>query len=116
MHISHEDLVNYLSGFKSEQAENVYKAILDCDMLENAFSTTEGKLVLNQVVEIVTANVISIVSICVESNPEEASSKIYPKCLEIGLAHKTLVGWAKILSAGTDHKKKIIKKKETKNG
>ncbi len=116
MHISHEDLVEYLSGFKTEQAETVYKTILDCDMLQGAFSTPEGKLVLNQVIDIITSNVISIVATCVDSSPEEASLKVYPKCLEISLAHKTLVGWAKILGAGTDHKKKIISKKEKTNG
>jgi hypothetical protein len=111
--ISHDDLLEYLNGFKDEQREVIYKSILDSDILGQAFSQPEGKLILNQMVEVITSNVINIVTKCADKDPKAATPAMYPHCMQINLAYKMLVGWAKILGAGKDHKTKI---KEIKDG
>ena len=113
MHISHEQILNYLSGFKDEQRETIYKCIVDGSFLEDALSTKEGKLILGDVFEIIATNVINIITQCTDKTPEKASQAVYPYCMEISVAHKMMVGWAKILSKSEAHKKKI---KEIKNG
>ena len=113
MHISHNELMDYLSNFKDNQRESVYKAILDSNILESAFDTPEGKVILNNPIETITENVIKIVMACTDSKKTEASQRVYPMALEINLAHKTLAKWAKILHEGTKHKKSI---KERSNG
>ena len=113
MNITHDDLLEYLNRFKDEQREVVYKSILDSDILEKAFLQPEGKLILNQMVDVVTSNVINIIQKCADKDPKTASPAVYSHCMEINLAYKMLVGWAKILGAGKDHKKRI---KEIKNG
>ena len=107
---SHEDLMRYLNNFKEEQREVIYKAILDSDMLEKALSSQEGKLVLNNAIEVIASNVISIVMTCSDKAPDEAAKEIYPKCLEINLAHKLMSNWAKIFVTGLKHKTKIGEK------
>jgi len=111
--MNHDDLLEYLNGFKDEQREVVYKTILDSDILEKAFLQPEGKLILNQVIDVITTNVINIVTKCADKDPKTASTGVYSHCAEINLAYKMLVNWAKVLGAGKDHKKKI---KETRNG
>jgi hypothetical protein len=112
LNISHEDLLEYLNRFKEEQRETVYKCLLDSEILEKAFSQPEGKLILSQAIDVITTNVIKIVTKCADKDPKTAVPAIYPACMEINLAHKMLVGWAKVLGAGKDHKTKI---KEMKN-
>ena len=108
---SHDQLVDYLNNFQGSQRESIYKSILDSNIMEQAFSTPEGKMLLNQTIDIIANNVIKIVSTCAGAAPDKASSEIYPACMEIGLAHKTLVSWAKILTNGEQHKQKIKQRK-----
>jgi hypothetical protein len=111
--MTHEDLLEYLNGFKDEQREVVYKSILDSNILEKAFLTPEGKLILNQAIDVITSNVISIITKCADKDPKTSSPAVYPHCMEINLAYKMLVGWSKILDGGKVHKTKI---KEKSNG
>ena len=113
MHISHDELLDYLNNFKENQREAVYKAILDSNILESAFDTPEGKVILNNPIDVITDNVIKIVLACTDNKKTEAAQRVYPMALEINLAHKLLTKWARILSEGTKHKKTI---KEKSNG
>ena len=115
---THDQLVDYLNGFQGAQRETIYKSILDSNILEDAFLTPEGKILLNQTIDIITNNVIKIITECVATEPAKAALTVYPYCMEIGLAHKTLVSWAKVLASGDKHKKIINKKrlKEKTNG
>ena len=109
--ISHEELIGYLQNFQGMQREVVYKAILDSDMLRDAFDSSHGKLVLNNAIEVITSSIIEIVATCSSLSPEDAVMKCYPKCLEVNLAHKLLKNWAKMLIEGDKHKSKIIRAK-----
>ena len=113
MHISHDELLDYLNNFKENQRESVYKMILDSNILESAFDTPEGKVVLNNPIDVITDNVLKIVMACTDTKKTEASQRVYPMALEINLAHKLLTKWAKILADGGKHKTNI---KEKKNG
>jgi len=114
MHISHEKILDYLSGFKDEQRETIYKAIVDGNLLEGAFSTTEGKLILGDIFELIATNVINIVAQCTDKSPGKAAEAVYPYCMEIGVAHKILLNWAKILTKSDTHKKKIKEMKHVR--
>jgi hypothetical protein len=106
--ISNEDLVEYLKNFNTNQKVDIYKSILDSEIIKKAFATPESKLILSSVVELVTSDILSIVAMCADKEPETAAKAIYPKCMEINLAYKLLAQWGKYLQKE--------KKKEIKNG
>jgi hypothetical protein len=111
MNVTHEDLMGYLTNFEGKQRETVYKAILKSDMLDQAL-TNEGRLIVNNIAEMIASDVVSIVTACAGKNPGPTLTKeIYPKALEINLAYKLMVSWAKILIDGDKHKQKIGEKK-----
>lgn len=81
--------------------------MLDSDIMKEAFSTTEGKLIFNGVIESITGNVIAIVNICRTSPPDEAKEKVMIPANEISMADKLLRKWATIMAGGDRHKEKI---------
>ena len=102
--ISNEDLVEYLRDFGTKQKVDIYEQMLNSQIVKKALNFPEVKLILSSVVELITADVLSIVTTCQDKEPEEAAKLIYPKCMEINLAYKLLAQWAKHI------------KKEKKNG
>ena len=102
--MKHDELEDYINSFQFHQREVVYKQILDSEILEKAFSTTEGKLILNSAVDIITGNILKILDACLE---DEAAAKIYKYTDEVNLAHKMMTEWAKILISGNGHKTKM---------
>ena len=95
--ISNEDLVEYLKDFNTNQKVEIYKSILDSEIVKKAFASPESKLILSSVVELVTADILQIVAMCADKDPEAASKAVYPKCMEVNLAYKLLAQWGKFL-------------------
>lgn len=117
--MTHEQLEAYISGFNENQRETVYKQILDAELLRKAFETSEGKMILNNSVDLITSNVMQIVRYCAENNPSDATMKIYPYAQEINTTYKLMTDWAKTLIRGSEHKERAeklpIKKEILKN-
>ena len=106
--MKHDELEDYINSFQFHQREVVYKQILDSEILEKAFSTTEGKLILNSAVDIITSNILKILDACIEkSDGDDLIADIYKHAAEINLAHKMMTEWAKILISGNGHKTKM---------
>ena len=95
--ISNEDLVEYLRNFNLNQKANIYKSLLDSEIIKKAFAAPESKLILSSVVDIITNDVLNIVTMCADKEPQEAAKAVYPKCMEINLAFKLLSQWGKTL-------------------
>lgn len=107
--MTHDELEGYINGFKEHQREAVYKQILDSEILEKAFSTSEGKLILNSAVDMITGNIIKILNICLDNGSEKAGELAQPCATEINTAYKMMTEWAKVLIRGNEHKNKIDK-------
>lgn len=103
--MTHDELENYISHFKEHQREHILKQILDSELLEKAFSTSEGKLILNSAVDLIASNVMSIVKNCGEREVEIVEVK--DSAREINITYKLMADWAKILIRGNEHKNKI---------
>jgi len=108
--MTHDQLADYISGFNENQRETVFKQILDSDLLAKAFDTSEGKMILNNAVDLITSNVMQIVRYCAENQPSDAIMKIHPYANEINTTYKLMTDWAKILIRGDEHKKRAEKK------
>lgn len=108
--MTHEELENYINGFQPQQREAIYKQIIDSELLAKAFETSEGKLILNSGVDLITSNVLQIVRYCSDNPPEDAVKRLYPFASEINTTYKLMTDWAKILIRGSEHKEKAIKK------
>jgi hypothetical protein len=102
--MTHEELENYINTFQEHQREAVLKEILDSEILEKAFSTSEGKAVLSSAVDLITSDVIQIVRECVKPESEK-DVKRYGN--EINTVYKLMSEWAKILIRGSEHRNKI---------
>ena len=105
--MTHDELENYINGFRENQREVVYKQILDSEILAKAFSTSEGKLILDSAVDLITSNVMSIVKNC--GDREVEITEVRDSAREINTTHKLMTDWAKILIRGNEHKNKIDK-------
>jgi len=113
--MTNNQLVNYINKFKDHQREEIYKKIVDSQLLQKAFETTEGKQILSGAIELITTNILQIVSGCCESVPGESNVKIYQCATEINTAYKLISDWARIIAHGEDHIKNAEKEMD-KNG
>jgi len=103
--MTHDELENYINNFKPNVRETVYKQIMDSDLLERAFSTNEGKQILDNAVDSITSNVMTIIS---NSKGDDAAIDEVCDCAKgINITYKLMYEWAKILVAGSEHKDKI---------
>jgi hypothetical protein len=105
--MTHDELENYITSFREEQRETVYKQIIDSELLEKAFSTSEGKLILDSAVDMIASNVMTIVKNC---GPREIEfDELKRAAREINTTYKLMSDWANILIRGSEHKNKINK-------
>jgi len=104
--MTHDELESYINNFNEHQRENVYKQIIDCELLRKAFETPDGKNILNSAVDLISANVMKIV---VECKGVGDSEKIFSAAREINTTYKLMSDWAKILIRGGEHREKAEK-------
>ena len=93
--LSNEDLVEYLKNFSSNQGADIYKMILDSEIVKKAFAAPESKLILSSVADTIKSNILAAITICADNEPKKAAELIYPKCFEIHYAFKLLAQWGK---------------------
>lgn len=104
-------LRDYVSNFSTEQRENVLKQIVEADLLSQVFETTEGKLILNSAVDIITNNTMKIVSLCIGSEKGKID-KITEAAHQINVTHAMMYKWATMLTTGKAHEGEIKKVKK----
>ena len=95
MPYTHEELDAYINKFPEYQRDNVYKAILDAELLADALRLPEGKLIMNNAIDQIAKNVMTITRTCVEK--EFDPQKIIPLAFEINILYEMLKEWAIIL-------------------
>ena len=104
--MTHDELERYISNFAENQKENVYKQIIDSELLRKAFESSEGKNILNSAVDLIAANVMQIVAECSKTGDDE---KLKNSAREINTTYKLMSDWAKILIRGAEHREKAEK-------
>lgn len=102
--MTHDELEEYINNFQPNQREVILKHILDSELLEKAFSTAEGKQILNSAVDLIASNVVAIVKNSVGGDSNRLTSEA---AQEINTTYKLMTEWAKILIRGTEHKNKV---------
>jgi len=106
--MTHDQLESYINNFNEHQRENVYKQIIDSELLRKAFESSEGKNILNSAVDLISANVMNIVLLATETG-DAAGTKLYNSAREINTTYKLMSDWAKILIRGGEHREKAEK-------
>lgn len=102
------ELSNYISFFAENQREYVLKEILESELLQKFLNTTEGRLILNNVVDSIRDNTMQIVALSVEGFKKN-TDKIEQASLQINLAYKFMYQIASTATKGEEHTKKMKK-------
>jgi hypothetical protein len=93
--VNRDELQDYINRFPEYQRDMVYKAILDSELLADAFNTSAGKLIMNNAVDKIAVNVAAIARACFKKDfdPQE----VLPIAYETNLLYGMLKEWATIL-------------------
>ena len=86
--------------------ESALKEILDSQILSEAFSTKDGKAILNSAADLIADNVMQIIRACTGDNGV-AQEGVQKNGREINTTYKLMTDWAKIIMRGQEHKSKI---------
>ena len=105
---TNDDLSNYVSFFTENQREYVLKEIFESELLQKFLNTTEGRLVLNNVVDSIRDYTMQIVALSVEGF-DKNKEKIKQASLQINLAYKFMYQIAGTVTKGEEHSKKMKK-------
>lgn len=104
---TNQELVEYISRFKDVQREYVLKQLLEVDLLAKFLATTEGRLIINKVVDGIANETMSIVSLAISGGK---TAEIEQAALRINVAYDFMYALAKIASEGGAHKENMKKK------
>ena len=99
-------LQDYVNNFSEHQRDNVLKQIVESELLEQVLSTTQGKVLLNSVVDDITNSVGNMVALSL-SGDKDRLIKIENVAQIIAISYRTMVKWATMLAKGDEHKDKI---------
>lgn len=105
---TNQELGEYVSRFTDMQRENVLKQLLEQDILARFLATSEGRLVVNSVVDGITRDTMEIVRLSV-SDDEMTLSKMERVAQRIHTAYTFMYGIAKLAVDGEEHIAKIRK-------
>ena len=108
MEWNNQDLSDYVSHFAGNQREYVLKEILESELLQKFLGTTEGRLILNNVVDSIRDNTMQIVGLSAEGFDKNAD-RIRQAALEINMAKKFMYRIAGTVQEGEKHIEHIKK-------
>jgi len=106
---TNQDLQEYVNSgnFSENQRDNVLKEILEDGLIEKFLGTTEGRLILDKTVDLITSDTMLIVRLAVKGGSE---SEITHAALRINTAFNFMHGLAEIAVKGGEHIKRMKKK------
>lgn len=104
-------LQDYINRFTEHQRDNVLKQIVESELLEQVLATSQGRVLLNSIVDDIANKIGLIVNLSV-SGEKDRIIKIEAVAQMIAVSRKALYDWATILANGDDHKEKIKKVKK----
>jgi hypothetical protein len=102
------DLSEYITRFHDNQREAVLRTVLEGELLKKFLSTTEGRLILNNVVDSIRDNTSKVVSLCI-SDFDANYDVIKQTALKIGVAHDFMRAIASLAINGEEHKEQMKK-------
>jgi fatty acid/phospholipid biosynthesis enzyme len=105
---TNQDLIEYVSRFQDQQREYVLKQLLESDLLEKFLGTTEGRLMLNSVVDSIAAETGNIVRLATDGVADNAE-KMAHAALKINVAYNFMFNLAKMSEYGQTHVTKMKK-------
>jgi len=103
-------LQDYVNNFSEQQRDNVLKQIVESELLEQVLVTTQGKVLLNSIVDDITNNVGLIVATSVSADKDKVP-RIENAARHIALLYRIMERWATMFAKGDDHKEQIKKAK-----
>ena len=106
---TNQELIDYVSKFKDVHREYVLKQILENDLLAKFLDTTEGRLILGNVVDTICADTMSIVRLATDGQMQETDA-IIQFARKINVAYNFMYSIAKMAEEGNTHKEGIKKK------
>lgn len=110
---TNQELGEYVSRFTDIQRDNVLKQLLEQDILARFLATSEGRLVLNSVVDGIARDTMEIVRLSI-SGDDMSLCKMEKVAQRIHAAFSFMHGIATIAITGEDHVAKIRKRRAAK--
>ena len=109
---NNEQLMEYVRIFKDEQRDNVLKQILESELLEEFLGTTEGRLILGNVVDSITADTMQIISLSIgDISVTAKKDNIFAVAQRIKVAYNFMYSLASMVKKGIEHTECIKKKR-----
>lgn len=104
---NNDELTNYISRFGDTSREAVLKNILESELLNKFLSATEGRLLLDNVVDRISSNLIGIIGEATGDSPDP--DKIIQLSMKLKVAYDFMYSLAKIAEQGKQHIEKMKK-------
>ena len=104
-------LQDYVNRFTEHQRDDVLKQIVESELLEQVLSTSQGRVLLNGIVDDIANKVGLIISLSI-SGDKDRIAKIEAVAQVIAVSRKAIYDWATILANGDGHKEQIKKVKK----
>lgn len=107
---TNEDLNNYLQIFKEEEREAVLKVILESKLMQEFLSTTNGRLVLGGLINMLRESVMRITSLSLDGFDKNLDL-IKQTALQINVVYSTMHNIANIATTGENHLENVKKRR-----
>ena len=104
-------LQDYVNRFTEHQRDNVLKQIVESELLEQVLATSQGRVLLNSIVDDIADKVGLIINLSV-SGDKDRIAKIEAIAQVIAVSRKAMYDWATMLVRGDEHKENIKKVKK----
>lgn len=99
---TNQELTEYIKRFTDVQRDDVLKQLLESDLIAQFFSKTEGRLILNNVVDSIATETMNIVRLCLDGHKKNLDD-INQAALKINTAYKFMYSIAKMAMDGQSH-------------
>ena len=106
---TNQELIDYVSRFKDVQREYVLKQLLESDLLGKFLGTTEGRLILGNVVDSIAADTMEIVRLASDGTTQTMDGIILAS-RKINAAYNFMYSIAKMAEHGKVHVEKMKSK------
>jgi hypothetical protein len=107
---NNQELSDYISLFPDVQRESVLKEILESKLLQDFLATTEGRLILGNVVDMIRDHTMQVVRASIDGFDKHVD-EIRNSALQINIAYNFMYKIASMATKGEEHEKVIRKRK-----
>jgi hypothetical protein len=108
---TNDDLKSYVTLFSDQVRDTVLKDILEADILSRFLSTSDGRLVLNSVVDDITGGILAILNFSKEGFDKNLET-IRQMSMKIGVSYDLMKRLATIALKGDSHVAQMTKRRK----